>query len=217
MQDSSADGVFSLDLGWVIINDFKGAFQSKEAVNSFLRVVTSFSLKKEERACMKDLPPWSYLLNYPLPQPSSAVFRVTFLLYHNNFWNLLTFMFSLKCAFKPQTGHLETSNSSPLSFFFLLLLRIHPALFVSLPLSFSKLEKHSYNYGWCYGSITLNIKIKGIGAQRLGACIAPAEDLSWFPVPSQLTNTWNSSSGGLMPPSGLVRHIPTQTHKINLF
>lgn len=173
------------------------------------------SLKKEERAYMKDLPPWSYLLNYPLPQPSSAVFRVTFLLYHNEFWNLLPFMFSLKCAFKPQTGHLETSNSSPLFFFFS---SKDSSCFVFLPLSFSKLEKHSYNYGWCYGSITLNIKIKGIGAQRLGACIAPAEDLSWFPVPSQLTNTWNSSSRGSDAPFwSRQAHTHTETHKINLF
>lgn len=52
MQESPEAGVgwghgrtFLLDLGWVIVNNFKGTFQSKEAVNSFLPVRTSFRWK----------------------------------------------------------------------------------------------------------------------------------------------------------------------------
>lgn len=68
---------FLLGLGWVIVNNFKGTFQSKEAVKSFLRVLTSFRwksqhnqswvLKKKRRGGMKELPLGRYLLKRPAP------------------------------------------------------------------------------------------------------------------------------------------------------
>lgn len=38
---------FLLDLGWVIVNNFKGTFQSKEAVKPFLRVLSSSRWKSQ--------------------------------------------------------------------------------------------------------------------------------------------------------------------------